>query len=87
MHSRGGRGIVAFASTTRDGKHSKIKSVLTPGAAVSISRNLADTIVTEYGIAELRGRTIRERVDAMIAIAHPDFRESLRQEAKEYGII
>jgi acyl-CoA hydrolase len=87
MHSRGGRGIVAFASTTRDGKHSKIKSVLTPGAAVSISRNLADTIVTEYGIAELRGRTIRERVDAMIAIAHPDFRESLRQEAHQYGII
>ena len=87
MHSRGGRGIIAFASTARGGTVSKIKPILTPGAAVSISRNLADTIVTEYGVAELRGRTIRERVDAIIAIAHPDVRSQLRQEAKEYGII
>ncbi len=87
MHSKGGRGIVAFASTTKGGTVSKIKSILTPGAAVSISRNLADTIITEYGVAELRGRTIRERVDALIAIAHPDFRAQLRREAHEYGII
>lgn len=87
MHSRGGRGIVAFASTAKGGTISKIKSILTPGAAVSISRNLADTIITEYGVAELRGRTIRERVDAIIAIAHPDFRAQLRQEAYQYGII
>lgn len=87
MHSRGGRGIVAFASTAKGGAISKIKSILTPGAAVSISRNLADTIITEYGVAELRGRTIRERVDAIIAIAHPDFRAQLRQEAYQYGII
>jgi acyl-CoA hydrolase len=87
MHSKGGRGIVAFASTAKEGRVSKIKSILTPGAAVSISRNLADTIITEFGVAELRGRTIRERVDALIAIAHPDFRAQLRREAKEYGII
>ena len=87
MHSRGGRGIVAFASTAKVGTISKIKSILTPGAAVSISRNLADTIITEYGVAELRGRTIRERVDAIIAIAHPDYREQLREEAYQYGII
>lgn len=87
MHSKGGRGIIALASTTKGGKISKIKSILTPGAAVSISRNLADTIITEYGVAELRGRTIRERVDAIIAIAHPDFRAQLRKEAIEYGII
>jgi acyl-CoA hydrolase len=87
MHSKGGRGIVAFASTTKGGTISKIKSILTPGAAVSISRNLADTIITEYGVAELRGRTVRERADALIAIAHPSFRQQLRQEAKEYGII
>jgi acyl-CoA hydrolase len=78
---------VAFASTTKGGTVSKIKSILTPGAAVSISRNLADTIITEYGVAELRGRTIRERVDAIISIAHPDFRAQLRKEAKEFGII
>ena len=87
MHSKGGRGIIALASTTKGGKISKIKSILTPGAAVSISRNLADTIITEYGVAELRGRTIRERVDAIISIAHPDFRAQLRKEAIEYGII
>jgi acyl-CoA hydrolase len=87
MHSRGGRGIVAFASTAKNGTVSKIKSILTPGSAVSISRNLADTIITEYGVAELRGRTIRERVDALISIAHPKFREQLRQEVKEYGIV
>ena len=87
MHSRGGRGIVAFASTTKGGTISKIKSILTPGAAVSISRNLVDTVVTEYGVAELRGRTIRERADALIAIAHPDFRAQLRKEARDYGIL
>ena len=87
IHSKGGRGIVAFASTAKGGSISKIKSILTPGAAVSISRNCADTIITEYGVAELRGRTIRERADALIAIAHPDFRAQLRKEAKEYGII
>ena len=87
LHSRGGRGIIAFASTAKGGKISKIKSILTPGAAVSISRNLVDTVITEYGVAELRGRTIRERADALIAIAHPDFRAQLRKEAKDYGII
>lgn len=87
MHSKGGRGIVAFASTAKGGAISKIKSILTPGAAVSISRNCADTIITEYGVAQLRGRTIRERADALIAIAHPDFREQLRKEAKQYGIL
>lgn len=87
MHSKGGRGIVAFSSTAKGGKVSKIKSILTPGAAVSISRNLADTIITEYGVAELRGRTIRERAEALIAIAHPDFRAQLWAEAREYGIV
>ncbi len=87
MHSEGGRSIIAFASTARGGSVSKIKAVLTPGAGVSITRNHADTIVTEYGVAELRGRTIRERVDALIAIAHPDFRAELRRQAREYGIV
>lgn len=87
MHARGGRGIIAFTSTAKGGAISKIKSILTPGAAVSISRNLADTVITEYGVAELRGRTIRERADALIAIAHPDFRAQLRKEARQYGMI
>lgn len=87
MHSKGGRGIIAFSSTAKGGTLSKIKSILTPGAAVSISRNLVDTVITEYGVAELRGRTIRERVEALISIAHPDFRAQLRKEAYQYGII
>lgn len=87
MHSKGGRSIIALTSTAKGGTISKIKPVLSPGAGVSITRNHADTIITEYGIAELRGRTIRERVDALIAISHPDFRAQLRQEAKAYGII
>ena len=61
------------------------KFTLTPGAAVSISRNLADTIVTEYGVAELRGRSVRERAAALIAIAHPDFRGELREGAQKLG--
>ncbi len=87
MHSKGGRGIIAFSSTAKGGTISKIKSILTPGAAVSISRNLVDTVITEYGVAELRGRTIRERVEALISIAHPDFRAQLRKEAYQYGIV
>lgn len=87
MHSKGGRSIIACASTAKGGTVSKIKSMLTPGAGVSIPRNHADTIITEFGVAELRGRTIRERVDALIAIAHPYFRAQLREEAKALGII
>ncbi len=82
LHSKGGRGIVAFSSTTKGGTISRIKPVLTPGAVVSISRNLADTIVTEYGVAELRGRSVRERAATLIDIAHPDFRAELLHEAK-----
>ena len=65
----------------------KIKSLLTPGSAVTIHRNLADTIVTEYGIAELKGLSVPERARALISIAHPDFREQLTEEAKQIGFI
>ena len=82
-HSRGGRGIIALPSTAGGGTVSRITARLTPGAVVSISRNLADYVVTEYGVARLRDRTIRQRVNALIDIAHPDFRDRLRREAKE----
>ena len=87
LHSNGGRGILAFASTTKNYTISKIRSSLTPGAAVSIPRNYVDTVITEYGVAELRGRTVSERAEALIRIAYPAFRDQLREEAKEYGII
>ena len=82
LMSKGGRGIMAFTSRTAKG-YSKIKATLTPGAAVTVGRNYADYIVTEYGIAHLRGRTVRERAMSLISIAHPDFREELRDQARK----
>jgi acyl-CoA hydrolase len=86
MHSKGGRGIFAFESTTRKGV-SKIKSSLTPGSVVSVSRNHADIIMTEYGFVSLRGKTVPQRAEAIISIAHPDFRNQLRAEAKKLKYI
>ena len=54
---------------------------LDPGAIVSVSRNLTDLVVTEYGVAKLRQRTVRQRVENLIAVAHPDFRAELRRQA------
>lgn len=87
IRSKGGRGIIAFNSTAKKGTLSKIKPVLTRGAAVTISRNLVDTVITEYGVAELKGRTVPERAKALIGIAHPDFRDELAKEGKAMGII
>lgn len=66
---------------------SKIVPILTPGAAVSLSRNDVDYVVTEYGVVSLRGTTIYERVDKLISIAHPKFRDDLREEAIKIGLI
>jgi acyl-CoA hydrolase len=81
FHSKGGRGIVALTSTAKGGTVSKIQPILTPGSIVSISRNIADYVVTEYGVAKLKDRTIRQRVENLIAVAHPDFRAELRKQA------
>ena len=82
LHARGGRSIMAFTSKTRKGV-SKIVSMLTQGAAVTIPRNYADYIVTEYGIAHLRACSLKERALALISIAHPDVREELTREARK----
>ncbi|SFC16456.1 Acyl-CoA hydrolase [Alkalibacterium subtropicum] len=68
-------------------ERSKIVPFLTPGAVVSLQRNDVDHVVTEYGVAELRGTTVNERVERLIAIAHPKFRNELWQQAKELNII
>ena len=81
LHSKGGRGIVAFLSTTKTGI-SKINCCLTPGAAVSIPRDYVDYIITEYGIAPMRGRSVRKRVENLIAIAPPDHRAELKKQAE-----
>ena len=85
--SKGGKGFIAFPSTAKNGTISRIKPILTPGAIVTTSRIDVDMIVTEYGIAKLRGKTIAERVQALIAIAHPDFREELTDQAKKLQYI
>jgi 4-hydroxybutyrate CoA-transferase len=85
--SKGGKSIIALPSTAAKGTVSRIACVLDAGAAVTTSRNDVHYIVTEYGAAELRGKSIRERAKALIAIAHPDFREKLTAQAKEQGLL
>ena len=85
--SEGGRGIIALRSTAKNGTISTIVPTLAPGSGVTVPRQDVDTIVTEYGIAELRGRSVRERLDALVAVAHPDFREWIREESHRLGIV
>jgi len=75
--SPGGRAIIALPSTTPDGKHSRIVATLA-GRPISIARGDADLVVTEYGVADLRGRSFSERAERLRAIAHPDFRDRLQ---------
>jgi len=76
----GGKSITVLTATAGRGKVSRIVSALGKGTPVTIPRHLADTVVTEFGIAELRGKTLLQRAEALIAIAHPDFRDQLREE-------
>jgi len=77
--SKGGKPIIAISSTAKDGAISRIVPMLSPGAGVVTSRGLIRYVVTEYGVAYLHGKTIRERAQALIDIAHPKFREELYQ--------
>ena len=85
MYSEGGQGFVVLPSTARRGSVSRIVSRLAPGSAVTTLKNTVDKIVTEHGVAELRGKSLRERTHALIAIAAPEFREQLTREAMEIG--
>ncbi len=75
--SKGGKPIIAISSTAKNGAISRIVPMLNPGAGVVTSRGLIRYVVTEYGVAYLHGKTIRERAQALIEIAHPYFREEL----------
>jgi acyl-CoA hydrolase len=79
--SEGGVSVIALPSTGRDGQVSRIVPRLTAGAAVTTPRFIADAIVTEYGVARVRGLGERERARALIAVAHPRFREELERSA------
>ena len=70
-------------STTADESVSRIVAQLHPGAAVTTFKNVVACVVTEYGVAELRGSTIRERTRRLIGIAHPTFRDDLERRARE----
>ena len=76
-----GRAIIALPSTAAGGSASRITPILREGAGVVTTRAHVRTVVTEYGVAELFGRSLRERAAALIAIAHPDFRDRLRAQA------
>lgn len=80
-HSKNGRCIIAMSATTKSGTISKIVPQLTPGAIVSISRNLTDYVVTEFGIARLKECSVRQRVENLIAVAAPEFRAELKNQA------
>jgi acyl-CoA hydrolase len=85
--SPGGRGIIALRSTAKKGSISTIVPTLAPGAGVTVPSQDVDTIITEYGVAELRGLCVKDRMEALIRIAHPDFRDWIREEARRLGIV
>ncbi len=85
--SEGGKGIIALRSTAKNGTISTIVPTLAPGAGVTVPSQDVDTIVTEYGSAQLRGLSVKKRMEALIRIAHPDFRDSIREEAHRLGIV
>lgn len=75
--SHGGVSIIGFPSTASRGRTSRIVRTLDPGAPVTVARYLADRVVTEYGVARLKGLSLAQRAEALRAIAHPDFRDQL----------
>ncbi|MCL5028867.1 MAG: 4-hydroxybutyrate CoA-transferase [Bacteroidetes bacterium] len=86
-HSEGGKPIIALPSTTKDFKISRIVPFLKPGAGVITTRGDVHYVVTEYGHAQLFGKPVRERVEALIGIAHPNFRDELYKYARENNYI
>lgn len=87
MYSQGGQGFVVLASTAKQDTISKIVAQLAPGDVVTTLKNTVDKVVTEWGVAELRGRSLHQRAAALIAIAHPDHRDRLRAEAADVGYL
>jgi acyl-CoA hydrolase len=87
MFSPRGRAFVVLPSTAVGGTVSRIRATLTPGSMVTTIKNTVDQVVTENGVAELRGRSISERARALIGIAHPAFRDDLEADAKAVGYL
>lgn len=87
MYSKDGQGFVVLHSTAKDGAVSKIVPQLAAGDVVTTLKNTVDKVATEWGVAELRGRSIRSRAAALIAIAHPDHRATLTAAARQIGYL
>ena len=87
MLSNGGKAITVIPSTAKNGKISRIRSLLSSGAGVVLTRGDVDYVVTEYGVASLRGKTIKERALSLINIAHPKFRNDLLEWAKQHHYV
>lgn len=87
--SKGGRSILAFESlaNTPEGPVSRITWQLKPGAIVTTPRHETDCVVTEYGVARIKGQSVRERAKRLIAIAHPDFRDELTFHARKLHLL
>ncbi len=84
--SRGGKAFIVLPSTAKDDRISRIVPVLAPGTHVSTSKNDINYVVTEYGVAQLRGQSAKQRARALIAIAHPDFRAELTEQARRLNL-
>ena len=87
MYSAGGQGFVVLHSTAKNGTVSKIVSQLAAGDVVTTLKNTVDKVVTEWGVAQLRGRSIRERAGALIKIADPAHRDRLTADARRFGYL
>ncbi len=85
--SEGGKAFIVLPSTAKDDTISRIVPTLTPGTHVTTSKNDINYVVTEYGVAQLRGKTAKQRCEALIGIAHPNFRAELREAAKKMRIL
>ncbi|MEF8873785.1 MAG: GNAT family N-acetyltransferase [Candidatus Thermoplasmatota archaeon] len=86
-YAEDGKSIIALSSTAQDGEVSRIVPALDEGAGVVTTRGDVEYIVTEYGVAYLKGKNIRQRVMELINIAHPKFRDELLKEAKEHDLV
>ncbi|WP_435750910.1 acetyl-CoA hydrolase/transferase family protein [Thauera sp. AutoDN2] len=85
--SKGGKAFIVLPSTAKGGTVSRIAPVLSPGTHVTTSKNDINYVVTEYGVAQLRGKTAKQRAEALIGIAHPDFRGELREAARKMSLL
>ncbi len=86
-HAKNGKSIIAFRSTAKDGTVSRIVPQLESGAVITVPRMDTHYLVTEYGVANLKGKSTRERAEAIIGLAHPRFREELETAAKRLKLL